>query len=222
MHISNSNTSIWVDIHTHNLQDHEDSWVLLQNDGKKLVNSTPFSVSIHPWDTEDASNEWWSSVKKVAENPLCKAIGETGLDKLHQYGDAQKELFIKHIQLANLLNKPLVIHAVKTHQECVEILKNQKNQQRVLFHGFRKSKHLAKDLLEKGFYLSFGSFFDKMATDLIEFLKERNFKNCFLETDNQKNESIKGLYDRASQSLNIPLSELQKIIIENKKTFLGK
>ena len=52
------------------------------------------------------------------------AIGEVGLDLYHNKElKKQKEIFIKIIELAEKINKPLIIHSRKAEKECIEILK---------------------------------------------------------------------------------------------------
>ncbi|MFA4890403.1 MAG: TatD family hydrolase [Candidatus Paceibacterota bacterium] len=68
------------------------------------------SVGLHPNDDEIFDAEYY---KKLAQHPKVVAIGECGIDLYRQKNDdlkRQKDLFIKHIELALELNKPLMIH----------------------------------------------------------------------------------------------------------------
>ena len=62
----------------------------------------------HIWD--------YQKFKELAGDPKVVAIGETGLDyyRFADNHDAQRELFLEHVKLANELNKPLVIHCRPT------------------------------------------------------------------------------------------------------------
>ena len=66
------------------------------------------------------------------------AIGEVGLDKRNKaYWDLQISLFQQQIEIANALQKPLIIHCVQAIDVCLLYLKAA--QVPVIFHGFRKS-----------------------------------------------------------------------------------
>ena len=85
------------------------------------------------------------------------AVGEAGLDKVCTTDFVlQQTVFSAHIQLANELQKPLIVHCVRAHAEAMQLLKKNKVKVPVLFHGFTKSKELALQLMAQGYYLSFG------------------------------------------------------------------
>ena len=66
------------------------------------------------------------SFQAIKSSNFIKAVGEVGLDyhwihELH-WRKKQKEIFIKFIDLANNLGKPLVIHSRKAETDCIDIL----------------------------------------------------------------------------------------------------
>ena len=75
----------------------------------------------------------------------CVAIGEVGLDyywdKTHH--EKQKENFLKFIELANELQKPIVIHSREAEKDALEILEKKANTT-VVMHSFE-----AKDLIQR-------------------------------------------------------------------------
>ena len=95
-----------------------------------------------------------SWIKKHEE---CIAIGEIGMDfDNHQRKKHHKEqevLFRKMLALAKELNKPVIIHSRKAEKECIEILKEEK-QEKVIMHCFCGRKSLTKEAAEAGFYFS--------------------------------------------------------------------
>ncbi|WP_100656350.1 TatD family hydrolase [Alteromonas flava] len=85
------------------------------------------------------------------------AIGECGLDAVIDCSMAtQIEIFDAQIQLANEINKPLIIHARKTHHLIAERLSANRFAQRGIIHGFSGSIELATSYLERGFLLGIG------------------------------------------------------------------
>ncbi len=72
-----------------------------------------------------------AKLKKIAKkDKSLAAVGETGLDYFHlkkhsseikqQIINLQKKLFIKHIELANQLDKPLIVHTRDRNQQVYE------------------------------------------------------------------------------------------------------
>ena len=85
------------------------------------------------------------------------AIGEIGLDYYwnKENKEKQKELFIKQIEIANRLNKPIVIHNRDAYIDTISILKEYPVNKRGIFHCCPLNQELIKDGLKLGFYISF-------------------------------------------------------------------
>ena len=73
----------------------------------------------------------YEEYKKLAGHKKVVAIGEVGLDYYHlpeknceAEREKQKENFIKHLELARELDKPIIIHCREAHGDILEILKN--------------------------------------------------------------------------------------------------
>ena len=124
-----------LDFHTHHL---------LATDALISVSPTDFApmpgkcyaVGIHPWHTEGDVEAQMQALTETAQNDQVKAIGETGLDSLRGAPlEVQMRLFERHIALAEALDKPLVIHCVRTAR-------------------------VVAPLVKAGFYISFGERFN--------------------------------------------------------------
>ena len=115
------------------------------------------SCGISPNDIEDFSQENLQRIEEMARNSKVVAIGEIGLD-YHwnkENKEAQKELFIKQIDIANRLNKPIIIHTRDAVMDTIEILKSHPVQNTGIFHCCPLNQELIKSGLELGFYISF-------------------------------------------------------------------
>lgn len=122
------------------------------------TNFNYISLGIHPWRLKDIKlkkhffllNELLSAYK----NRLL-AIGECGLDKTIDVSlDIQIEVFKKHIELSEALQKPLIIHCVKAFNEIIELKKELNPTQKWIIHDFRKNETIANQLANQGIYLS--------------------------------------------------------------------
>lgn len=82
------------------------------------------------------------------------AIGEVGLDLYHNHLlKKQKEVFLRIIDLAEKIDKPLIIHSRKAERECISILEECKFK-RALFHSFTGDFNLVKEIENNNWMLS--------------------------------------------------------------------
>ncbi len=82
------------------------------------------------------------------------AIGECGLDySMDENKENQKEIFQKQIDLAEKLDKPIIVHSRKAESDCIEMLESSRLK-KVLLHCFSGKKKLVKKAVNLGFYFS--------------------------------------------------------------------
>ncbi len=158
-------------------------------------------VGLHP---ADNVNEIFNKeeYKKLAEHKKVVAIGETGLDYFRLDGtedeikntkQKQKEIFIKHIELAIDVEKPLMIHArpskgsMDAYNDVLDILEPYKQTPKskhlvVNFHFFVGDITVAKRIVYAGYTASFDgpiTFTDEY-NEVIKYLP---LENIMAETD---------------------------------------
>jgi len=116
------------------------------------------------------------------------AIGEIGLDFFIQEADesnrkAQLTLFKLQLEIANDLRLPVIIHARKSLDIVLKHLRKYP-QLTGSIHSFSGSKQQAEQLIDLGFYLSFGGPITyNRATRLHALIKDLPLENLLLETD---------------------------------------
>jgi TatD DNase family protein len=203
-------------LHTHKFTDN--STIL------ELVNQYPwefdagipnYSIGIHPWHIDE--NRLVSDLNIIEEKlvlPQCLALGECGLDKRIEVPLAlQIEVFEKQIALAEKYQKPLVLHLVAAFQELIEIKNRLQISVPIILHGFSKNEQIAKQLIDNGFYLSFGKYLLRNPELESVFQSIPNDK-FFLETDTI-NEAIEDVYKLAAKYKNITMEDLIEIVNSN-------
>ncbi len=127
------NTPI-VDIHTHNLEALPPA-VISVSPGVELDSRRLYSVGIHPWDTATFDGDY-TELERMALLPNVVAIGETGLDALRGAPlDRQEEIFRRHIEIAQRVGKPLILHVVKAWGRLLEISKAYRPPRQTAGHG---------------------------------------------------------------------------------------
>jgi TatD DNase family protein len=194
----------------------------------ELVNQYPqefdaviahYSIGIHPWYiVEDRVEADLALIESKLQEPNCLAIGECGLDKRIQIPfELQQIVFEKQLVLAEKYNKPVVIHCVAAFQEVIETQKKMNISVPMIIHGFSKNSQIAKQLLDNGFYLSFGKYLLRsrsLGTELESVFKSIPNDRFFLETDSV-DETIIEVYELAANFKNTTVAELQAEINKN-------
>lgn len=112
-----------------------------------------------------------------------KLIGEIGLDKLITNFDKQLDIFSSQISIAKNLNKKVIIHSVKSHNETIKTIKDAKFNHGGIIHAFNGSVDIAKTYLDLGFKLGIGGLISHPTSKLPITLKNINPTNIVLETD---------------------------------------
>jgi len=116
------------------------------------------SVGIHPHDAKEANDAAMAELKKLARNDRVVAIGETGLDFHYNFSKQpdQKQVFAAHLGLAKEVGLPVIVHSRNAFAETLEILDRCGDGLKgVVFHCFSGSADQARQLLERGYYVSF-------------------------------------------------------------------
>ena len=115
------------------------------------------TCGISPNDIEDYTDENLKIIEEISKNKKVVAIGEIGLDYYwnKENKEKQKELFIKQIEIANRLSKPIVIHNRDAVMDTLQILKSNPVKKKGIFHCCPLNPELIKEGLKLGFYISF-------------------------------------------------------------------
>lgn len=187
------------------------------------------SCGISPNDIEDYKEENFMEIEKLAKDPKIVAIGEIGLDYYWNKDnkEEQKELFIKQIEIANKLRKPIIIHTREAVADTIEILKSHPVLEKGIFHCCPLNPELIKEGLKLGFYISFsGNITFKNAKSERAVLEVPNEK-ILIETDcpyltpepfrGRRNDSkkVKLVAEKIAEIKNMSLEEVAKITYEN-------
>jgi TatD DNase family protein len=173
---------IFINAHCHQMQ-HADDWSLLNISSVQDFNlGQTCSVGIHPWQIHEFTDEESIlEMRKIMEKEDVKAIGECGLDKLcSSKWEGQLEVFRKHVVWAQELNKPVILHCVRSQQEILKELKG--TEVKFVFHGFNRNLVMAIQVIQHGGYLSMNEIFLKTNTGR-EVARNVPKNRVFLETD---------------------------------------
>ena len=124
------------------------------------------AAGIHPWWVKELVGEHLSAVeldtlrstlrRALMASPYV-AVGECGLDKFTGSDFRhQQTLLAMQVELACELNKPLIIHCRKAHNEVIALLRQHRPSAGGVIHAFSGSTQIAETYIELGFYLGIG------------------------------------------------------------------
>lgn len=147
------------------------------------------AVGIQPNHVAEAAPGDWDEVAHCAQDSRACAVGETGLDR---YWDRapfplQEEYFLRHLDLARRLDKPIVIHCREAEADVVRVLRAEVARHgpiRGVMHSFSGDPATAVACLDAGLHISFaGMLTYKTAATLRDVAKSVPKDRVLVETD---------------------------------------
>jgi len=116
------------------------------------------AIGIHPHEAKNATRESFETMRNlILNNREIVAIGETGLDFYKKFSpkDVQEEVFRRHLELANKLNLPIIIHCRDAYDRLLKILDEEGTPPVGIIHCFSGTKEISNEFLKRNFYISF-------------------------------------------------------------------
>ena len=209
----------FVNIHTHTARTDDNLIQIVNLDLKQpCPEQGYYSYGIHPWEADKDDFQMEISLKKLEErlkSPTVLALGEAGLDKMHKASfEQQIVLFERQIELSEALQKPMILHDVRSHNEIIALRKKHKVHQPWILHGFSGTEQDVKQLIGQGFYLSVGESLLHPERKIHKSFKFIDLDYLFLETDMAKI-GIETIYEKAAKLLDIDVDVLQRRLFAN-------
>ena len=171
--------------------------------------------ALHP-EYEDRLEPTVEQIAAICEDPRIAAVGETGLDYYWCKGDLewQKERFVRHIEAARLLKKPLIVHAREAEADALDDLRaHRAHECGFVLHCYGGDVETARRAVDAGGLISFtGVVTFKNAKKLKVVVEYMPLDRLVLETDCPYLSPVPNRGKRNS-SLNIPfvIEEIARI-----------
>jgi len=143
------------------------------------------TLGVHPEDCEKFSDSTAKKIMELSKHPKVVGIGEIGLDYHYtkENKNIQKRVFNTQLEIAKMLDLPVVIHDREAHQDTLEILKAQ-NMKKVLLHCYSGSVEFMKECCALGYKIALGGVVTfKNAREPKNVATEVKLENLMLETD---------------------------------------
>lgn len=113
---------------------------------------------IHPRAAAGCEPRCFEELQRLLDHPQVVAIGEVGLDRqVVCPWQEQEDVFIRIIHLARETGKPLLIHARRSTERILELLKREGGGEVCgIFHAFSGSLEIAQKVIDLNFALGIG------------------------------------------------------------------
>ena len=146
------------------------------------------TVGIQPNNVAEASPTAWDEVVALAPNPSVVALGETGLDRYwKQPFPPQEDYFARHLELARMLDRAVVIHCREAEADTVRMLRadfDRHGPVRAVMHSFTGDLATAQACVAMGLCISFaGMLTYKNAQALRDVAARVPLERVLVETD---------------------------------------
>jgi len=144
------------------------------------------AVGIHPHDAKEAREQDYERLAAWCARPRVVAVGEMGLDYHYDFSprEVQRAVFIRQLDLARQVGKPIIIHTREAHADTMAIVRREGKGLAGVFHCFSGSEETAREVLRLGFYISFaGPVTFANARKLHEAVRAVPLERLLVETD---------------------------------------
>jgi TatD DNase family protein len=215
----------FIDIHTH-IPKADDKILQIVNINLETLcpQESYCSYGIHPWALDKVDfqiKKAFALLEERVQLPNVIALGEAGLDKMHKESfEKQMELFERQIELSEVLQKPMILHDVRSHNEILALCKKHKAKQPWILHGFNGTERDIKQLTGQGLYLSVGESLLHSERKIYNSFKFIDLDFLFLETD-MSEVGIETIYEQATKLLDIDVAVLQRRLFANFARLFG-
>jgi TatD DNase family protein len=203
-------------------------------DWARALDGVAWSAGLHPNHAGQLAAEWPQLAALGAERD-CAAIGETGLDFYRDWTapDQQRAAFVRHLELALELDKPVVVHCRDAFPAAFELLAAHPGVRGVM-HCFSGGPADAERAIELGLHLSFaGPLTYPRSHALREVARVAPAGRVLVETDapflppqdrrGQRNEPAFVVRTLAAlaQARGVPFAEMAAITLRNAEALFG-
>ncbi|MGH9513482.1 MAG: TatD family hydrolase [Terriglobales bacterium] len=152
------------------------------------------TVGIHPHDAKLATDADFAELEQLAKRPKVIAWGEIGLDYYYDHSprEAQKEVFLRQLELARSAKLPVIIHCRPSQgsenawEDCLSFLHDHWASSSLggILHCFTGTTPHARRALDMGFMISFaGNITFPKAQPIRDAAKDIPLDRILIETD---------------------------------------
>jgi len=143
------------------------------------------AIGLHPYFIKEHQKSDLDELERRCQQNKGILIGETGLDFYRKGLDREKQIFFfeAHLAIAKQYSSPLIIHARKSHEQIISMIKSSGIEGGII-HAYNGSYEQAKQYLKYNFKFGFGGAMTySSATKIRNLAIQLPIESILLETD---------------------------------------
>lgn len=146
------------------------------------------TAGIHPHEASQATPMVLGGIRELLDDPLVRAVGETGLDFNRDYSPrpSQEASFEAHLQMAVETGLPAFLHQRDAHSRFLPILKHYRDHlSAAVVHCFTDSKEALYDYLDLDLYIGITGWIcdERRGSHLHDLVSDIPSERLMIETD---------------------------------------
>ncbi len=146
------------------------------------------TAGIHPHEAQHADTDVLAGIRELLNDPLVKAVGETGLDFNRDFSPRpdQERVFAEHLAMAVDTGKPVFLHQRDAHDRFLPILKEFRDQlSGGVVHCFTDQRQALYDYLDLDMHIGITGWIcdERRGAHLHDFVRDIPADRLLLETD---------------------------------------
>lgn len=144
---------------------------------------------VHPHHSTELTAELAEQLEQLARHPEVVAVGECGLDYFRDYSprDVQRAAFIRQLEIADRVGKPVFLHQRDAHDDFIAILRDHPRALRAgaVAHCFTGSAAELAANLELGLHIGITGWIcdERRGKHLVPLMREIPADRLMVETD---------------------------------------
>lgn len=171
------------------------------------------SVGLHPWRVGELSDQQIAEELEMVAMAESAAVGECGIDALRGgSGERQREVFAAQVEIAKRRGLPIIIHSVRSFEECMAVLRGH-DLAGVVFHSWVGSAEQAAKAINRGYTLSVGPR-SLASSRTAESLRTIADEALLVETDDSTT-TIETIYEQLAELRGTTTDQLRATIYRN-------
>jgi len=145
-----------------------------------------FALGLHPYFIDEHDESDLEELEAYLDQQPAIAVGEIGLDYFDKALNREKQLlfFETQVTIAQQSQLPIIVHARKSYDDIIKVLKKTHFTQGGIMHAFNGSHQHADSLMKMGFKFGFGGMLTfERSTKLTKLACDLPIEAIVLETD---------------------------------------
>lgn len=177
-------------------------------------------LGVHPWRVYDMRSGWDVRLYDILRVHPEFMIGEIGLDATRDGPDLQYDVFMRQLEIARDLSRPIQLHCTRAWDKVLKIFAGQKFTLSVVAHGFNGSPELIRELMRHAnIYFSYSPrILDDQNSKMRQCIAHTPINRILTESDDNPIVGalkIPGIAEKIAEIKSVDIAQMSQILYNN-------